>query len=79
MVAVTTETALGVATPWMVSGAGAGTVGVFPGGVTEDGGLAAEPPPPQAVIRHNKAADPASLRINRNEPDKRQLLTPHKA
>jgi hypothetical protein len=54
LVAVTTETELGVATPWMVSGA-AGGGGVFPeGGVTDE-----PPPPPHAATRLNSAAQAA--------------------
>jgi len=60
LVAVTTETELGVATPWIVSGTGGvGTEGG--GGEPDDGGVLDEaPPPPQAVMRHNSAAKPAA-------------------
>jgi len=54
LVAVTTETELGVATPWMVSGATGG------GGVLPSGGVLEEPPPPHAVTRHKNAAQAAT-------------------
>jgi hypothetical protein len=55
-VAVTTDTELGVATPWIASGAEGGTS-------PEGGGAAAGAlPPPHAVTRNNTAAVPTMLR-----------------
>ena len=66
LVAVTTETELGVATPVIVSGTG--TVGVEGGGVFDNGGALDEvPPPPHAAMRHKSAARPAALRAERSD------------
>jgi hypothetical protein len=66
LVAVTTDTELGVATPVIVSGTGG--VGTEGGGVFDDGGaLEEEPPPPQAAMRHKSAVKPAALRARRSD------------
>ena len=65
LVAVTTETELGVATPVIVSGTG--TVGVEGGGVFDNGGVLDEVPPPHAAMRHKSAARPAALRAERSD------------
>ena len=73
LVAVTTETELGVATPWMVSGTGGVVEG---GGVFDEGGVTAEvpPPPPHAAMRHNSAARPAAVRARRSDLSNGLLL-----